>query len=131
MEASWPVCSAEGTRSGPGWRWRSARVTAALLDNIRAQGFNSVRIPVTWGQHMGGAPNYTVDAAWLARVKEVVDWALADGFYVMINVHHDSWQWLNTMPGDRANVQNKYNALWTQLAAAFRGSSPKLVFESV
>ncbi|GAA3234592.1 cellulase family glycosylhydrolase [Dactylosporangium siamense] len=131
MQPGWNLGNSLDATGADETSWGNPRVTAALLDNIRAQGFNSVRIPVTWGQHMGGAPNYTVDAAWLARVKEVVDWALADGFYVMINVHHDSWQWLNTMPGDRANVQNKYNALWTQLAAAFRGSSPKLVFESV
>ncbi|MGI5174782.1 cellulase family glycosylhydrolase [Dactylosporangium sp. CA-152071] len=131
MQPGWNLGNSLDATGADETSWGNPRVTAALLDNIRAQGFNSVRIPVTWGQHMGGAPSYTVDAAWLARVKEVVDWALADGFYVMINVHHDSWQWINTMPGDRTNIQNKYNALWTQLAAAFRGSSPKLVFESV
>jgi endoglucanase len=64
-------------------------------------------------------------------VREVVDWALADGFYVMINVHHDSWQWINTMPTDRTTVLNRFTATWTQLAAAFRTASPRLVFESV
>lgn len=111
--------------------WGNPRVTAALLDNIRAQGFNSVRIPVTWSNHHGAAPSYPIDAAWLDRVKEVVDWALADGFYVMINLHHDSWQWINTMPTDRTTVLNRYTALWTQLAAAFRDHSARLTFESV
>lgn len=111
--------------------WGNPRVTAELLDNVRAQGFNSIRIPVTWSNHHGPAPNYTIDAAWLNRIKEVVDWALADGFYVMINLHHDSWQWINTMPSDRTGVLNRFNALWTQIAAAFRDHSPRLVFESV
>ncbi|GLY22271.1 cellulase family glycosylhydrolase [Micromonospora sp. NBRC 101691] len=111
--------------------WGNPRITPELLDNVRAQGFKSIRIPVTWSAHTGGAPNHTIAAAYLNRVKEVVDWALADGFYVMINIHHDSWQWINTMPTDRANVLTKYNAIWTQLATTFRGSSPKLVFESV
>src|SRR6201999_3757387 len=44
--------------------------------------------------------------------------------------HHDSWQWINTMPTDRTNVLNRYNALWRQLATAFRGASPRLPFES-
>ena len=78
--------------------WGNPVVTQALLNGVKAQGFKSIRIPVTWGQHQGAAPGYTVDAAYLSRVKEVVDWALADGFYVMINIHHDSWQWINTMP---------------------------------
>ncbi|BCJ57522.1 cellulase family glycosylhydrolase [Micromonospora endophytica] len=111
--------------------WGNPRVTQAQLDAVRAQGFNSIRIPVTWTNHHGPAPSYTIDAAWLNRVKEVVGWALEDGFYVMINLHHDSWQWINTMPTDRTNVLNRYNALWTQIAAAFRDASPRLHFESV
>ncbi|WP_435823510.1 cellulase family glycosylhydrolase [Micromonospora echinofusca] len=111
--------------------WGNPRVTQAQLDAVRAQGFNSIRIPVTWSNHHGPAPAYTIDAAWLNRIKEVVGWALDDGFYVMINIHHDSWQWINAMPTDRSTVLNRYNALWTQLAAAFRDASPKLHFESV
>ncbi|WFE44043.1 cellulase family glycosylhydrolase [Verrucosispora sp. WMMD1129] len=111
--------------------WGNPRVTEAQLDAIRAQGFNSIRIPVTWSNHHGPAPSYTIDAAWLNRIKEVVGWALDDGFYVMINLHHDSWQWIHEMPTNRTTVLNRYNALWTQIAAAFRDHSPRLHFESV
>ncbi|MFF5214536.1 cellulase family glycosylhydrolase [Micromonospora sp. NPDC000442] len=111
--------------------WGNPRVTEAQLDAVRAQGFNSIRIPVTWSNHHGPAPSYTIDAAWLNRVKEVVGWALDDGFYVMINLHHDSWQWIHEMPTNRTTVLNRYNALWTQIAAAFRDHSPRLHFESV
>lgn len=64
-------------------------------------------------------------------MKEVVDWALADGFYVMINIHHDSWQWINTMPTNHDTVLARYRALWTQVAETFRDAGPRLVFESV
>ena len=67
----------------------------------------------------------------MSRVRQVVDWSLAEGFYVMINLHHDSWQWINGYPGDRTTVLNRYNALWTQIAATFRDHSSKLVFESI
>ena len=50
----------------------------------------------------------------------MVDWALADGLYVMLNVHHDSWQWISNMPTDHDNVLARFNATWTQIAAAFR-----------
>ena len=53
----------------------------------------SIRIPVTWSDHQGAAPNHTIDSAYVNRVKEVVDWAIADGLYVILDVHHDSWQW--------------------------------------
>ena len=48
-----------------------------------------------------------------------------------INLHHDSWQWIHEMPTNRTTVLNRYNALWTQIAAAFRDHSPRLHFESV
>jgi endoglucanase len=131
MQPGWNLGNSFDATGADETSWGNPVVTAALLDNIRAQGFNSIRIPVTWGHHQGGAPNYTIDAAYVNRVKEVVNWALADGFYVMINIHHDSWEWINNMPGDQTNVLNRYNATWTQLASAFRDSSNKLVFESV
>ena len=131
MQPGWNLGNSLDATGADETSWGNPRVTEALLDGIRAQGFKSIRIPVTWSAHQGGAPNYTIEAAYLNRVREVVDWALADGFYVMLNVHHDSWQWINTMPTDRTNVLNRYNATWTQLAAAFRDHSSKLVLESV
>jgi endoglucanase len=131
MQPGWNLGNSLDSTGSDETSWGNPRITEALLNNVRAQGFNSIRIPVTWGQHQGAAPGYTIDAAYLNRVKEVVDWALADGFYVMINIHHDSWQWIANMPGDRANVLARYNAIWTQLSTAFRDSSAKLVFESV
>ncbi|MEE1943345.1 cellulase family glycosylhydrolase [Streptomyces sp. TRM 70361] len=131
MQPGWNLGNSLDATGDDETSWGNPRVTEALLDNIRAQGFNSVRIPVTWGQHQGPAPDHTIDPAHLDRVREVVDWALADGFHVMINVHHDSWQWIADMPADRAGVLARYNATWRQVAAAFRDSSPRLVFESV
>lgn len=131
MEPGWNLGNSFDATGADETSWGNPRVTEALLDNIRAQGYKSIRIPVTWGQHQGAAPGYTIDPAYLNRVKEVVGWALADGFYVMINIHHDSWQWISTMPADRAGVLARYNATWTQIATAFRDSSSKLVFESV
>lgn len=131
MQPGWNLGNTFDATGADETAWGNPRVTEALLENIKAQGFNSIRIPVTWGQHQGPAPNHEIDAAHLARVKEVVDWALADGFYVMINIHHDSWQWINTMPTNHDAVLARYRALWTQVAETFRDAGPRLVFESV
>ncbi|PZG09823.1 cellulase, partial [Micromonospora craterilacus] len=131
MQPGWNLGNSFDAVGADETAWGNPRVTAAQLDAIRAQGFNSIRIPVTWSNHHGPAPSYTIDAAWLNRIKEVVGWALDDGFYVMINIHHDSWQWIHEMPTNRTTVLNRYNALWTQIAAAFRDASPRLHFESV
>ncbi|GAB3008220.1 cellulase family glycosylhydrolase [Streptomyces pseudoechinosporeus] len=111
--------------------WGQPRTTKALLDKVRSQGFNSIRVPVTWTDHQGAAPNYTIDAAYLKRVRQVVDQALDSGFYVIIDIHHDSWQWADSMATDHDKVLARFNATWTQIAAAFRNESAKLVFESV
>ena len=111
--------------------WGNPLTTQALLHHVRAQGYRSIRIPVTWSNHHGPAPAYAIDTAWLNRVRQVVDWSLAEGLYVMINLHHDSWQWINTYPADHAGVLARYDALWTQVSAAFRDHSARLVFESI
>ncbi|MET8230225.1 cellulase family glycosylhydrolase [Micromonospora sp. NPDC005298] len=111
--------------------WGNPLVTQALLRKVKSEGYNSIRIPITWSNHHGPAPAYTIDAVWLARVRQVVDWALAEGLYVLVNLHHDSWQWINGYPGDRTTVMNRYTALWNQIATTFRNHSSKLTFESI
>ncbi|MGI5192604.1 glycoside hydrolase family 5 protein [Streptomyces sp. CA-288835] len=86
--------------------WGQPRTTETLLDSVRAQGFKSIRIPVAWSDHQGAAPNYTIDPAYMSRVKQVVDWAIADGLYV----HHDSWQWTSKMSTDHDQVEARFDA---------------------
>jgi endoglucanase len=129
MQPGWNLGNTLDATGADETSWGNPRVTRELLAGIRGQGFNSIRIPVTWGQHQSA--DHTIDPAYLARVQEVVGWALDEGFYVMINIHHDSWQWINTMPTDHDNVLARYNAIWTQVAGAFRDASPRLVLESV
>ena len=111
--------------------WGNPVVTQALLANIKAQGFKSIRIPASWGQHEGAAPDYTIDPTFLSRVEQVVDWALADHLYVVVNVHHDSWQWVTTMPTQHDAVLAQFTATWTQLADRFKNKSSRLVLESI
>ncbi len=111
--------------------WGNPRVTQAFLRAVKAQGFKSIRIPVTWGQHEGAAPTYSLDPVFLARIKQVVDWALADGFYVLINMHGDAWQWVANMPTQHDAVLAQYTATWQQIADTFRDEPRRLLFESI
>ncbi|MEV6209501.1 cellulase family glycosylhydrolase [Kitasatospora sp. NPDC051914] len=111
--------------------WGNPLTTKATFDGLRAQGFRSVRIPVTWYPHQSTTAPYTIDAAWMARVKQVVDWALQDGLYVEINVHHDSWQWIANMSTDHDNVVARFNATWQQIATAFKDEPRALLMESI
>ncbi|MFJ5031150.1 cellulase family glycosylhydrolase [Streptomyces sp. NPDC088560] len=111
--------------------WGNPPVTKPLFDTIRAQGFHSVRIPVTWTDHQSATAPYTIDATYMKRVKQVVDWALADGLYVVINVHHDSWQWIADMATNHDKVLARFDASWSQIATTFRDEPRTLLFESV
>ncbi len=111
--------------------WGNPPVTKALFDKIRSQGFRSVRIPVTWSGHQPAAAPYSIDPQFMARVKQVVGWAQADGLFVVLNVHHDSWQWIAKLATDHDNVLARFTATWSQIADAFKGASAKVLFESV
>ncbi|GGN97731.1 cellulase family glycosylhydrolase [Saccharibacillus kuerlensis] len=111
--------------------WGNPRVTRELIKQISRQGFNSIRIPVTWDNHIGPAPDYKIDPAYLDRVAEVVDWARKENLYVLINVHHDSWLWISHMESKHDETLARYNAIWKQIAEHFKNESDKLSFESV
>jgi endoglucanase len=111
--------------------WGEPLTTKALFDLIRSEGFHSVRIPVTWFPHQSATAPYTIDPVWMARVRQVVDWALADGLYVEINVHHDSWKWIEYMSTDHDNIMARFDATWQQIAAEFRDEPRKLLMESI
>ena len=70
--------------------WSQPKTTRAMIHGIRQAGFVSIRIPVSWHTHITDSTNYTIDSAWMNRVKEVVDWALEEGLCVIINIHHDN-----------------------------------------
>jgi len=121
--------------------WGNPTVTKELLAAVKAAGFDTVRVPITWMSHLGPSPDYAIDAAWLARVTEVVGYALDAGLKVIINVHHDDvpgWGWLtledssgNVTDAHNALVYAQFSALWTQIAAAFKAYDDNLMFESM
>jgi endoglucanase len=113
--------------------WGNPRVDDTFFEDIKAEGFNSVRIPVSWGNHTGPAPDYTVEPATMARVQEIVDLALEADLIVMINTHHDSWQWITNLaqPEKHDEVMAQYTATWTQIAGTFKDYPEELIFEPV
>ncbi|WP_330277126.1 cellulase family glycosylhydrolase [Lentzea sp. NBC_00516] len=130
MEPGWNLGNTLDSTGGDETSWGNPRITEALLDNVKAQGFKSVRLPVTWSAHLGQGPDFQIEPGYLARVEEVIRWALARDLYVLVNIHHDSWQWMSKMPAEHDSVLAKFNKIWTQLAGAFAEYGPRLTFES-
>ncbi|PFG41981.1 aryl-phospho-beta-D-glucosidase BglC (GH1 family) [Isoptericola jiangsuensis] len=111
--------------------WGNPVVTREQIAAVADEGFRSTRIPVTWGQHEGPAPGYTIDPVFLDRVEQVVDWALDEDLAVLLNVHHDSWMWTHALPSDPAGVTAQFVATWEQVADRFADHPAGLSFESL
>ncbi|HLP25644.1 MAG TPA: cellulase family glycosylhydrolase, partial [Acidobacteriota bacterium] len=111
--------------------WGAPETTQAMIQGLVAKGYKSIRIPITWSNYMGAAPDYAIDPAFMNHVQQVVDWSLDAGLYVMINIHHDSWTWLEEMPAHHDEVLDRYQKVWLQIATRFKDHSQKLSFESV
>jgi len=69
--------------------WGNPAPNQTLINAVHAAGFNLLRLPVTWGPHLGAAPNYTIDATWMASVVQTAQWAIDAGMYVFVDTHHD------------------------------------------
>ncbi|MDA1362392.1 cellulase family glycosylhydrolase [Glycomyces luteolus] len=110
--------------------WGNPMITEELLQTYKAEGYNSIRLPVTWDEFTGPAPDYTIAPERMERVAQVVDWALENDLQVMINLHHDSWMWLDELPNDHDNVLAKFESMWTQIAERFKDYPDALSFES-
>ncbi len=95
-------------------------------------GVRHARIPVTWTDHLGAAPAYTIDSAWMAKVTRTAQWAVDEGMFVFVNTHHDAdGQWI-TFPATAsaaAAVAAEVKAVWTQIATAFKSFDSHLMLE--
>ena len=119
----------DGTPNAYETAWGSPTVTEDLIKGYAAEGFDSLRIPVAWSNMMSKDGNYTISDKYMARVKQVTDWALDADLYVIVNLHWDGG-WLEKLPTDHDNVMKKYNAIWTQVSDEFKDYGDKLIFES-
>lgn len=111
--------------------WGQPTTTKSMIDFLKQGGFGSIRVPVTWWQHLDG--DGTVDEAWMDRVQEVVDYVVDNDMYCILNVHHDTGSdenaWLRADNDNYAENKEKYEYLWTQIATRFKSYGKYLLFE--
>lgn len=119
--------------------WGMPKTTEAMITDVKNAGFKTIRIPVSWHNHITETTNYTIDADWMARVKQIVDWAYSKNMCVIINIHHDNLS-ISDINGhigfaisDDTAIQNQSKTyiekVWTQIATTFASYDNRLVFE--
>lgn len=108
--------------------WNNPPATQALINSVAAAGFNTIRIPVAWDSHANQATK-VIDPAWLARVKQVVDWSRAAGLTVVINNHGDTG-WFDGSGFRRfdSKLNAKVQSYWTQIANTLKSEDSKVLF---
>jgi len=127
--------------------WGNPLITQDYVKALKEFGYKSIRLPVTWRDFMGPAPDYLIGGCQrpggcnnnppchpnrMDRVEEVVNWILDEGLYCILNVHHEDWIYeASKNPANQAIVTDCLEKVWKQIAARFAGKSEKLIFESM
>lgn len=107
--------------------WGNPKISKELVDTLIDAGFTTIRIPVSWTDHLAEAPDYLIVESWMDRVQEVVDYAYDRGVYVIINLHHEDWNYPYYDNQEKACEMMK--AVWRQIAERFKDYDEHLIFE--
>ena len=123
--------------------WNNPLTTYDMIRQIKASGYNAIRVPITYFNHIASftdvssadavtaAQSEKIDEEWLARIKEIVDYCVEQDMYCIINVHNDgsTTGWLKVNTEHSEAVRAKYKRLWTQVAEYFKDYNDYLLFE--
>ena len=118
--------------------WGNPKTTASMIQKLVQKGFKTIRVPVTWHNHLVDY-SYTIDPDWMTRVKEVVDLCISNGLYVILNVHHDQSDYgvsygsgYYPMSNQMAESERFLLNIWSQIVLAFNnGYDHHLIFEAL
>lgn len=119
--------------------WGNPTVTRELIAAVKDKGYDSIRIPFTVYRRYtvneaasADEYKYVINEDWLKRYREVINWALEEDLYVMINIHHDSWIWLKYWDGNKSSEEYRmYTDFWKQLAEYMADLPQQVCFETI
>ncbi len=110
--------------------WCGAKTTKELIRTVKNAGFRTIRIPVTWLEHVDS--NFNISSKWMNRVKEVIDWCIEEDLYVILDAHHDVWTgYYYPVKSELSNSKKYLTKIWQQISDTFKNYSDKLVFEII
>jgi len=108
--------------------WGNPVTTKEMITAIKNAGFNAIRIPVSWTKCADS--NYNIRADWMTRVTEIVNYAVDNDLYILLNTHHDEKVFKFTDKEKTASI-NAFRKIWTQIAGNFQNYDEKLIFEGL
>jgi aryl-phospho-beta-D-glucosidase BglC (GH1 family) len=115
--------------------WGQPEPAAEQFQAVKDAGFNAVRIPVTWYEHLEYNSNtgkYHIEENWMNYVKKTVDYAIDRDMFVILNVHHEDWVNVEKFTDATYQVaENKLTSIWGELAEEFKTYDQHLIFEGM
>lgn len=122
----WIAQWGDGTVHSYETAWGSPIITEKIIKGYKDSGFNTLRVPVSWSNMMGD--DYTISSEYANAVKQVVDWAMAQDMYVIVNLHYDNG-WFENFPTQKEECMYRYKRIWQQVSDVFKDYDERLVFE--
>jgi len=111
--------------------WGNPLITENYIKFVKQSGFNAIRIPCAWYSHMDNSSTAHINADWLNRVKQVVQYCTDNGMYVLLNIHWDGgWLQNNCTLAKKDSVNAMQKAFWEQIATTMRDFDEHLMFAS-
>ena len=107
--------------------WGNPKTTKEMIHALKEHGFNAIRVPVRWVPY-ADIETMEIDESWIARVKEVVDWCMAEDMQVILNTHHELWLESYPIYTMKETLNSKLRKLWTNIATAFADYDGRLAF---
>lgn len=107
--------------------WGAVETTREVINGIKSEGFDTIRVPVYWGNMMKNDGTYTIDPEYAARVKEIVDYCMDAGLYTVINIHH--FDEFIIRRHSTEECEEIFTTIWTQIAEYFKDYPHTLLFE--
>ena len=111
--------------------WGNPATTPELIKAIRDKGFKTIRIPTTWANFLSKDGTYTINEKFIARIKEIVDYAYDLDMYVILNLHHEAWVNNPKLDKEYLKVAEQLAAVWSQIADEFADYDQHLIFEAM
>jgi len=122
------------TMESPGGEsgWGNPPITENYIKFVKQLGFNAIRIPCAWDwHHVENKATAQININWLNRVKEVIQYCVANDMYVVLNIHWDGgWLENNCTPDKQDSVNARQKAYWEQIATTMRDFDEHLMFAS-
>lgn len=109
--------------------WGASYTSQAMIDEVLAAGFNVIRIPCSWKNHIYDDGKYTIESTWMDRVQEIVDYAYERGAFVILNIHHEDWNY--PYYDNKEAGAEELRAVWTQIGERFADYGDHLIFEGM